>query len=377
MKICKNCFYDNTYPEIFFNHDGICNYCIQINNLVIEYGTGLDKGKKNFQKIIDEIKVKQKNKKYDCVVGVSGGTDSSYMLHMLKNIYNLRILAVHYDNTWNTEISTRNIFKMVKKLNIDLITHVVDNDEADDILKAFFFSGVGEIDGPTDLAMAYVLRSEARKFKIKYIFEGHSFLEEGITPLTSNYFDGKYIQSIHKKYGKIKLKTYPLMTLSRFLKSILIDRIKFIRPYWYIKYNKEHAIEFLTNNYDWKYYDGHHLENRMTAFYHQVYLPNRFKLNLKINSISAKLRNKSINLQQAKDLMNKKDNKISEIENFFKKRLNLSENEYKYYMNAPLKNWKDFPNDKKKFELLRPFFFIAYKFNLVPKSFYLKYCVKK
>jgi hypothetical protein len=115
----------------------------------------------------------------------------------------------------------------------------------------------------------------------------------------------------------------------------------------------------------------------MTAFYHLIYLPKRFNKSLKINTISAKVRNKAINRSEAKELLNKNEKSSKDIEIFFKKRLGLSENEYEYYMNAPLKNWKNYPNNKKKFELLRPFFFIAYKFNLVPKSFYLKYCVKK
>ena len=377
MTICSKCYYDNNYPEITFDKNNVCNYCIQIESLANEYGTGREKGIKKFQQIINEIKVNQKNKKYDCVVGVSGGTDSSYMLHLLKEEYKLRVLAVHYDNTWNTEISTRNIYAMINKLNIDLITHVVDNKEADDILKSFFMSGVAEIDGPTDLAVAFVLRTAAKKHGIKYIFEGHSFLEEGITPLTNNYFYGKFIESIHKKFGEMKMQNYPLMTFRKFVTSIIFDRVKLIRPFWYINYQKEMAIEFLSKNYDWKYYDGHHLENRMTAFYHLIYLPKRFNKSLKINTIAAKVRNKAISRKQAEELINKEDKASNDIEVYFKKRLNLSDNEYGYYMGASLKNWKDFPNDKKKFEIMRPLFFVAQKFNLVPKSFYLKYCFKK
>ena len=306
MTICSKCYYDNNYPEITFDKNNVCNYCIQIESIANEYGTGREKGIKKFQQIINEIKVKQKNKKYDCVVGVSGGTDSSYMLHLLKEEYKLRVLAVHYDNTWNTEISTRNIYAIVNKLKIDLVTHVVDNKEADDILKSFFISGVAEIDGPTDLAVAFLLRSTAKKYGIKYIFEGHSFLEEGITPLTNNYFDGKFIESIHKKFGEMKMQTYPLMIFNKFIASVIFDRVKFLRPFWYISYQKEMAIEFLSKNYDWKYYDGHHLENRMTAFYHLIYLPKRFNKSLKINTISAKVRNKAINRSEAKGLLNKK-----------------------------------------------------------------------
>ena len=116
----------------------------------------------------------------------------------------MRPLAVHYDNTWNAAISTINISTILKKLNVDLHTHVVNNKEADDIFKSFFLAGVPEIEASTDLGYAYTLRKAAKKYGIKYILEGHSFIEEGITPLSKNYFDGGYIKSIHKLYGTMK-----------------------------------------------------------------------------------------------------------------------------------------------------------------------------
>ena len=147
----------------------------------------------------------------------------------------------HYDNTWNTAIATENIRKVLTKLNVDLYTHVINNKEADDIFKAFFEAGVPEIEASTDLALAETMYRAASKYRIKYILEGHSFVAEGISPLGKNYFDGKYIASIHKKFGKLPMKSYPLMTFWRFLKWTLFYRIKKIRPLWYIKYSKEEA----------------------------------------------------------------------------------------------------------------------------------------
>ena len=137
LKICTNCIYDETTPSINFDDNGVCNYCLMIEQLVDEYGTGSEKGKKIFESILEEIKSHGKNKEYDCVIGVSGGTDSSYMLHKIKE-WGLRPLAVHYDNTWNSAIATQNIKIMLDELDIDLYTHVVDNDEADSIFRAFF-----------------------------------------------------------------------------------------------------------------------------------------------------------------------------------------------------------------------------------------------
>ena len=241
------------------------NYCLQIDQLIELYGTGNPKGDKLFENILTEIKKAGRGKQYDCIIGVSGGTDSSYLVYLAKQ-WNLRPLAVHYDNTWNSAIATMNIHKILKGLDVDLYTYVVANKEVDDIFRSFFLAGVAEIDASTDLGYAYLLRKVAAKFSVKFILEGHSFIEEGITPLGRNYFDGKYIESIHKRFGNQKMKTYPLMTLSRFLQSVLLSRVNFIRPLWYIKYSKESAKEFLTKNFDWNYYGGHHLEKSNDCF---------------------------------------------------------------------------------------------------------------
>lgn len=153
MKICTRCIYDERVPKIVFNADGVCNYCIQSDNLKRDYNTGNDIGEKYFQDIVEQIKIDGKGKKYDCVVGVSGGVDSSFMVHMCVEL-GLRPLAVHYDNTWDTAIATENIRKILAKLNVDLYTHVVDNKESDDIFRSFFLANVPEIDGPTDIALA-------------------------------------------------------------------------------------------------------------------------------------------------------------------------------------------------------------------------------
>ena len=181
--------------------------------------------------IIAQIKQAGHGKKYDCAIGVSGGTDSSYLVYLAKQ-WGLRPLAVHYDNTWNSAISTQNIRKVLAALNVDLYTHVVDNKESDDIFLAFFRAGVAEIEAPTDLALAETMYRAASKYGIKYVLEGHSFVTEGITPVGRNYFDGQYIRSIHRRFGKKPMKTYPLMTFSRFLWWTCVKRIQKIRPSW-------------------------------------------------------------------------------------------------------------------------------------------------
>lgn len=375
MNICSRCIYDERVPSITFDENGVCNYCAMVDNLKEQYSTGTPAGEAKLAEIVEQIKRDGKGKKYDCVVGVSGGTDSSFMLYKAIE-WGLRPLAVHYDNTWNSAIATENIRKVLKKLNVDLFTYVVDNKEMDDIFKAFFKAGVPEIDGPTDLALAEVLYRAAAKYGVKYILEGHSFITEGVSALGNVYFDGKYISSIHKQFGSMPMKTYPLMHFAAFMKWILLKRIKKIRPFWYMSYSKEDARAFLEKEYDWQYYGGHHLENRMTAFNHSYYLPVKFGVDLRNLSLAAAARRGQVSREEALRSYAEPPHMEDDLLEYFKKRLNLTSEEFERVMRGPVKSFRDYPTYKSLFEKLRPFFFIMAKMNLVPMSFYIKYTSK-
>jgi N-acetyl sugar amidotransferase len=376
LKICSRCIYDENTPGIKFNERGVCNYCEITDQLLEEYKTGTPEGEQKLLDIVEVIKQEGKGKKYDCVVGVSGGTDSSYMLVLAKEL-GLRPLAVHYDNTWNTAIATENIRKMLTKLNIDLYTYVIDNKESDDIFRSFFRANVPDLDIATDLALAEVLYRAASKFGIKYILEGHSFLTEGIAPLGSGvYMDGAYIKNVHRQFGMIKMQTYPLMDFKSFMKWSLVKRIKKIRPFWYVKYTKKDARSFLESNYGWQYYGGHHLENRITSFTHSVYFPQKFGIDLRNLSLAADVRAGLMTREEALAEFAKPPHIESELIQYFKKRLELSDQEYENVMKGPKKSYRDFKTYKKRFERLRPLFYMLAKANLVPMSFYIKYTSK-
>lgn len=374
IQICKTCIYDSNVPSIHFDAEGVCNYCRQVESLKDQFKTGLPEGERNLNDIIEQIKRDGKGKKYDCVIGVSGGTDSSYLL--IKSLeWGLRPLAVHYDNTWNSAIATENIRKVTKALNIDLFTHVLDNRESEDLFRAFMKAGVPEFDASTDIGFVQVIRSTAAKFGIKYIIEGHSFVAEGVSPMGKNYFDGKYIQDIHKKYGTLKkLKTYPNMTFFQFMKWALVYRQKFIRPLWYLDYSKEDARKLLIERTGWSYYGGHHLENRSAAFLHTYYNPVKFSIDNRNWSLSADVRSGQMTHQEALDIYRTPVESDPELLMYVKKRLNLSETEFEELMKGPKRNFRDFKTYKRRFERLRPLFFVLAKANLVPMSFYLKYC---
>lgn len=373
VQICSRCIYDERVSAIEFDADGVCTYCRQTDILQAQYQTGTPAGEATLARIVDRIRADGRGKRYDCVIGVSGGTDSSYMVYLAKQ-WGLRPLAVHYDNTWNSAIATQNIQKVLAGLEVDLHTHVVDNKEADDIFLAFFRAGVAEIEAATDLALAETMYRAAWKHRVGFILEGHSFLTEGITPVGRNYFDGRYIQAIHARFGTRPMRTYPLMTFSRFLFWTTVARIRKIRPFWYVRYTKEEGRQFLEREFDWRYYGGHHLENRMTAFYHGIYLPRKFGADMRNNSLAARARMGTMSREDAWAEYNAPRTIEDDLLEYFLKRLGLTEADYESVMHEPPRDWTEYPTYKRRFERLRPLFAVLARANLVPMSFYLKYC---
>ncbi len=373
LQVCTRCIYDERVASISFDAAGVCNYCHMVDDLVAEYGTGQPEGQRRVEETVATIKREGRGKKYDCVIGVSGGTDSSYMVYLAKE-WGLRPLAVHYDNTWNSAIATQNIEKVLRALDVDLFTWVVNNKEADDIFRAFFVAGVPELEASTDLAFAEVLQYAANKFGIGTILEGHTFVQEGITPLGKNYFDGKYIKAIHAQYGTMPVKTYPLMTFNRMMYWSAVARIRKWRPFWYMDYSKETARDFLQREYGWEYYGGHHLENRMTAFFHGVYLPDKFGADMRNNTLAALARQGKVTREEAWAEYHAPRHVEEGLSAYFRKRLGFDRQTYDAIMAQPPRYWTEFPTYKKRFERMRPVFKLLADRELVPRSFYMKYC---
>jgi N-acetyl sugar amidotransferase len=374
VTICSRCIYDSRIVGIRFNTEGVCNYCEQVDALNEQYQPGTDRARAELSSIIEEIKVRGRRNKYDCVVGVSGGTDSSYLLCKAVE-WGLRPLAVHYDNTWNTAIATENIRKVTRYTGVPLYTYVIDHREADDIFRAFFMAGVPEFDASTDIGFAQVLRDACAKFRIGYVLEGHSFQAEGLSPQGNNYFDGKYIEDVHRKFGTMRMKTFPNMTFVKFLRSILLHNVRFIRPLWYLDYSKEAAMEWLTTNTGWDYYGGHHLENRSTGFLHTIYNPLKFGIDNRSWSLAAAVRSGRMSRSDALEIYNVPPVASTDLVEFVIKRLGLGAEEYEKTMTlGPKRTWRDFRTYKHRFETWRPFFYLMAKLHRVPMSFYLKYC---
>jgi hypothetical protein len=217
----------------------------------------------------------------------------------------------------------------------------------------------------------------AEKYGIKHIWEGHSFRTEGISPPGWFYMDAKYVQTIHRKFGDGKIKSLPVLWMNKWLKWMVIDKIKKFRPLYYLDYNKQLTKDFLAKEYGWQWYGGHHMENRSAYFANNYYLPKKFNIDLRYSEFSALIRSgqmlKSDALVHIKEPKPFDDDILEEI----KKRTGISDDDFKAIMEAPPLHFTHYKTYKKTFERLRPFFYLLYQTGYVTKSFYTKYCVLK
>ena len=370
-RICARCVYDELTPGISFDAGGICNYCRLHDAMERQYPTGAE-GERALQRIVARIRQAGRGKKYDCVVGVSGGCDSSYMLYKMVD-YGLRPLAVHFDNTWNSPIATTNIYNVLEKLGVELDTYVVNNREYDDIYRAFMLAGVKDVEAPTDIGLAATLYRSAERHGVKYIIEGHTFRTEGIAPLGWIYMDGRYIESVHRAFGTRPMETFPNLSLKDFLRWAAVRNIRRIRPLYHLDYRKDDAKQFLTNELNWEWYGGHHLENRFTAFYHSYFIPRRWGLDFRINGYAGLVRSGQMTREEGLVLLAEAPYLEPDLLQYVKKRLGYSDGEFERVMTLPKQTFRDYETYKKTFERLKPLFRILAERDLVPKTFYLKF----
>lgn len=368
---CTRCLYDNRVPGITFDAAGVCSYCAIHDQLDREYPVGVE-GRRHLEQLADEIRRDGRGKQYDVVVGVSGGCDSSYLLYTAKEL-GLRPLAVHFDNTWDSEVAVRNIRRVLKALDVDLFTYVVDNEEYDDIYRAFLRSGVPDLEAPTDIALAAVLNMAAEKHGLKYIFEGHSFRTEGISPVGWLYMDAKYIASVHGRHGERPLRTFPNLWLRDQIRWMVMRGIKKIRPLYWVDYHKQTAMDLLSRKLGWQWYGGHHLENRITAFYHSYFLYRRFDVDTRLLGYSALIRSGQISRDEGLRAISESRTFDATLVEMVKKRLGLSDEEFDRVMTMPKHTYREYDTYERTFRRMRWFFWAMYRLDRIPKSFYLKF----
>jgi len=372
--MCTRCIITSDVPRSGLEHSEVCYYCGLHDGLDAQYPIG-PASEAALDAFIARIRrdAKANGSDYDCILGVSGGTDSSFLANLLVE-RGVKPLAVHFDNTWNSPTATGNIYAVLDKLGVDLETYVVDNIEYDDIYRSFMLAGVKDIEAPTDIGFMGVLYRAAEKHKIKHIVEGHSFRTEGISPMGWLYMDGGYIKDVHRKYGQVPTRTFPNMAFGDFLRWSAWSGIERTRPLYWLDYQKEDAKQLLAERFGWKWYGGHHLENRFTAFYHTYFLPKRWGINFRQIELSALVRSGQLDRDVALEQFLAPRQGDAEIIALVKKRLGFSDAEFEEVMALPHRTYREFSTYKQRFEALRPLFWMLWKLNRVPKSFYEKFC---
>jgi len=344
-QVCRLGVYDESIPDMQFDATGKSNYAELFEKLVEAYPRGED-GMQFWQSTVRQIKKAGKSKRYDCIIGVSGGTDSCYLLHLAKE-WGLRPLAVNLDNGWNSDISVKNILKMTSDLDIDLETYVINYEEVKDLLKSYMMAGLSWIDIPTDLAIKSVLYKIANREGIKYILRGNDFRSEGSQPKDWTYGDGKQLEAVHNRYGKVKLKTFPNYTISNLIYYAFIKRIKSIYPFYYIDYDKQSAQKLLTEKYDWEYYGGHHHENIFTKFTMSYWLYEKFGIDKRIITLSAQVLNKVITREEALIEISNLPYEVEKVEGMLAyvcKKLDLTLDEFETLFKNQNKTYRDYPS---------------------------------
>lgn len=285
---CSFCVMDTTDPDIEFFDDG-CTYCRRYKATI----PGLPKFQRNAQDMLNDlvakIKATGKNQKYDCLIGLSGGVDSSYVAYYVKNVLGLRPLALHLDNGWNDELAVHNIEKILKKLDIDLWTEVLDWDEFRSLQMAFLKASVPDCEIPTDHAIVATLYKIAQRFNIQYILVGNNLVTESIMPhaWSRGHSDWMYISSVNKKHGTKKLKTFPHYNLFQYKWRNKFSAIKKVSILSYIDFNKAQAAKILKEELDWQPYSGKHHESVYTKFYQAYWLPQKFGYDKRRAHVSA------------------------------------------------------------------------------------------
>jgi N-acetyl sugar amidotransferase len=279
-QICINCVMDTTDPNITFDNNGVCDHCHDFHeNVEPNWHTG-DKGREQLNRTIALIKSEGKDRDFDCILGLSGGIDSSYMLHLAVKEFGLRPLVFHVDGGWNSELAVHNINVMIDKLGLDLYTEVINWEEMKDFQLAYFKSGVPHLDIPQDHAFIATLYNYAHKHNIKYILNGGNISTECVQyPMQWFYYgtDMAQINDIRRKFCKNRLETYPFSSVFRhkiYLKYIKgINVVKLLN---YMPFIKSEAKALLVELYGWKPYPQKHYESRFTKFYEGYWLPERF-----------------------------------------------------------------------------------------------------
>ncbi len=371
-RICSRCIMDISDPEITFNDQGHCNHCQAAAGKRTTKLVMYTEGEYRLDRVVARIKDAGRGKPYDCVVGVSGGVDSTYVAYTVKQ-HGLRPLAVHFDNGWNSELAVQNIEQTLQRLEIPLYTHVVDWEEFRDLQLAFLRASVPDAEIPTDHAIGALLHHTAARFGVRYIISGTNVNTESILPISWTYYvsDWKYIRGIHKRFGSRPLRSYPSSSMARYIWHILGRRIHTISLLNSIPYDKAAAVAVLERELGWRNYGGKHHESIYTRFFQSYILPRKFNIDKRRAHYSSLIMSGQMTREEAIVAMEQPiadPRLLAEDRTYVVKKLNISDDDFESIMHAPVRSYRDYDNDSRRYAQMRSLWGRAQRLRLIPRQ---------
>jgi len=353
LKTCINCIMDTSDSNIIFDEHGICDHCNTFKNKIEPFWQTNENGKLQLEQIVSKIKKESKGKDFDCLMGMSGGIDSSFLLYKMVTEFGLRPLVFHVDAGWNSQIAVNNIERLVDGLGLDLYTEVINWEEMKDLQLSFIKSGVPHIDVPQDHAFFATMYKFASKYKIKTILTGGNYATECVrNPLEWMYYQSDSIQlrDIHKIYGTGELKDYPVTNiLWHKIWLPYIKRIKLIRPLDYIPYYKDEAMQILVDKFGYQKYPQKHFESRFTRFYEGYWLPQRFGYDTRRVQYSSLILTNQMTREEALESLkipSYSQEQVNEDFEYVSNKLGITKEELWGYFNAPKKTFRDYKSQQ-------------------------------
>ena len=378
VRHCTRCPQDTTIPGIKFDDSGVCNYCHLYDKMDEVYPTGKE-GQKILKNIFKKAKKRTKNDKYDCVIGISGGRDSTYLLYKAVKEWKLSPIAVHFNDGFDNPVAGENMLKACKKLGVELRTITSDWREAKDLKITFLKASVPELNLGTDIGIASSLYGVAHKEGVKTILIGQSFRTEGTKPLSWSYFDGDYLRNVQKKLGEVELSSWDPnspgfnLGVKELFYYTVIKRIKTYTPFYYTEYIREEAEKIIKEELDWEYPGAHYFDDLYHSLIKYV-TRKKFKFDLNLNSDAALVRSGQMSrkeaLKRAHSVYKIEDPKIIDL---CIKRLGITKEEFEEYMEISPKRFYDYKTSYPYLKKMKPFIWIASRLNLIPKVAYDKY----
>jgi len=369
---CARCIMDSVADNnITFDAEGVCHHCKRYDELVGSRVVRGEQGLHALQLLTDRIKATGRSKEYDCIIGVSGGVDSTYVAYLVKQ-HGLRPLAIHFDNGWNSELAVKNIERVLRNLDIDLYTYVVDWEEFRDLQLSFLKASTPDGEIPTDHAINALLWREACRRGISYIISGMNFATESISLPDWSYghSDWRYVKDVHRRFGTVRLKTYPHFSLPYLFYVNVIRGVRVVSILNYVDYHKQQAMELLHSQLGWEYYGGKHHESLYTRFYQGYILPKKFGVDKRyghlsdlINAGQISREDALVEIQASPYLENLQQQDLI----YVTKKLGLTSEQFDEIMRMPINTFRHYTNSFGLVQFLRRSVNVMRKYRLYPR----------